>query len=255
MNYALVSIDWNPEQTKLWLKCIEKYSPKAKVILFPEVNRIGCWSCAKLTCFEDHPGYEDVDYIIYTDTDVLILHELEELLPLPGDAVIGLSPLKDFHGCQGIASKIHSKVFETRKTKKKIDSPMRTREVDNLRLRWLKDTFGDNIAGRYKHYSSGMIIMRPENAPMIESTWHVLTKYIKEQGFLENMRWLEEVSLSLLVRGLTGTAWDIPSSVHNNLLSPRTDLDVIPWVLHYHNLRRLTNRKYERILKKCQSTP
>ena len=247
MKYALVSIDWNPEQTKLWLKCIEKYSPKAKVILFPEVNRIGCWSCAKLTCFEDHPGYEDVDYIIYTDTDVLILHELEDVLGMIGDADVGLSLLREFTSCASIDRRIKEYVFGGRVVrggKRKAD-----KNVPGV-IKEMRSMHGKDTSDLYNHYSSGMVILKASFRADFLASWEAWCERMLAYPYFKDRRHFEEVTLSLWLLKDQLPVWWIPPKIHDNLLRPGR-LKETPWVLHYHNFRRLHENKLWGLAEEC----
>ena len=89
MSYEIISVDWNPEQTKIWRYWISKNCPTAKVYMIPDRRPFRfCWSGAKIDCWLY--GFEG-KRVIYLDTDTVVTRDMEEVFDMMGDCPIGAS--------------------------------------------------------------------------------------------------------------------------------------------------------------------
>ena len=226
MKYTLTSVDWNPEQTKVWLHHARKNCPTANIVLVPDSKPIpDCWSCGKLECFNQDFETEN---ILYLDTDTIITHDLKEVFYIMEDSrkSIGLSPWSNFQGL-------------TRYSKQ---GPLRSRHKS-------KKFINGFSYSQYRHYSSGMIATIECHKQFYEA-WMTFCKIMKRNKEFSRHKLFEEIALSLLVCSLkSNSVWNIPAEIHNNILNKHTTINPFPWVIHYHKPERLKRCKLERYLK------
>ena len=89
MSYEIITVDWNPEQTRIWRYWVNKHCPTAKVYTIQDTKPVPwCWSGGKINCFLY--GFE-TDRVMYMDTDTIVTRDLEPLFEMMGDAKISVS--------------------------------------------------------------------------------------------------------------------------------------------------------------------
>lgn len=213
-SYTIVTCDWEPNQTKMWLHYVEKNCPTAQVITVPDTKPVPhCWSGGKLNCFcsetvdkMDHP-----DRVIYMDTDTVVLKDPEPVFDMMGDCFVGSS--------LGI-----------------IPNSLINRVTNSFKGK------GFYIGSPYVHYPSGFLSFLGMPMGFIYSPWLEYLKNPTIRGILRGNIVYEEVCLSMVMKdlGLTQKTYDIPLSFHGNLLGKKEFGGAeLPWIVHYHNLARL----------------
>lgn len=204
--YTIVTCDWNPTQTKMWLHYVEKNCPNAQILLIPDIKPVPfCWSSGKLGCFfqDTMDRMHHRNKLIYLDTDTIVLRDLYPLFEKMGDCFIG----------SGLSIVPDSLIKAMKK----------------------------NHPG-YLHLSSGMLLFNDMRLSILSREW---MRLMFSEKIIKEYKWhslYEEYCLSLAVEniGLKKYVWDIPLSIHGNILSGcKFGGESKPWVIHYHNLARL----------------
>jgi len=226
--YDLISVDWNPEQTAVWLASVKRNCPAANVILVPDTKPIPeCWSSGKLG-FKD-ATFENPRRVVYMDTDTLCLGpDVGGIFErMPAGAFIGVTRYTTWWACteRSEAGFINA------------GGPAKKAAVYRA--------FGLEEGTPYRHFSSGMLVLKDHDPRSFFQMWFDASIRLKEAGFPVGFTLFEEVALSLLLTQLdNGVVFHLPKQVHNNILNstPPTEYDAkhkFPWVLHYHKRSRI----------------
>ena len=210
MKYDIISVDWNPGQTDLWLHYVKKNCPEAYVTLIPDEKPIPRnWASGKINCFEQD---FETEKVIYMDTDTIVTRDLGFVFKELGSRLVGAATapsIRPFHE--------------------------RKHVVDALRP--LALNLG--MKGLPGHYNSGFIVtnMPKEGLPLFAAAWkHMYTtvgKYLKDDHYMN------EITLSFLLESSLDP-WDIPPEIHGNVCGRKIfGTSAEPAVIHYHREERL----------------
>ena len=204
MKYDITSVDWNPEQTKLWLHYVKKNCPEAYVTLIPDEKPVPwCWSGGKLNCFRQK---FETDKIIYIDTDTIVTEDLGFIFANMGDNWLGLS------------SKIPLIPFNKRPDMKK-----KLAHLGKLPI----------------HYSSGMVSLNGISGAQAEQftgLWEEIMTELKK--IIGKEHYMDEIALSYVAS--LAAVWDILLEVHGNICRKKYFGSAeTPSVIHYHRTKRL----------------
>lgn len=206
--YDIITVDWNPEQTRMWRHYVEKNCPTANVITIPDDRAwYFCWSSAKLNCFRypfEHPAR-----VIYMDTDTVVSKDLEYLFDKVGDNFFGLTIRHHAtHLLYGIANIL---------------------KIPRKECVYL---------------STGLIVLNGYPPARLYSGWYGLGLHPEIKRFMSNKTFDEKVFTFWVISDrCMGKIWEIPTSIHGNILGSKIDFEkgTLPDVLHYHNPNRLRN--------------
>jgi alpha-N-acetylglucosamine transferase len=204
LKYDIVSVDWKPEQTKLWLHYVEKNCPEAHVTLIPDEKPIPwCWSSGKINCFKQK---FQTDKIIYLDTDTIVTEDLGFIFSNMGHAWLGLS------------SKIPIYPFNKRKD-----------VVEKLK----------HLGKPPTHYSTGMIVLNGISGTQVAQFVQLWEEMLSElKPYIKGNRYADEISMSYVAT--LAQVWDIPLEIHGNVCGKRYFGEAsTPSVIHYHREKRL----------------
>lgn len=204
MKYDIVSVDWKPEQTKLWLHYIEKNCPEAHVTLIPDEKPIPwCWSGGKINCFKQK---FQTDKIIYLDTDTVVTEDLGFIFSNMDKTWLGLS------------SKIPIRPFN-----KRADLMAKLRHLGKAPV----------------HYSSGMVVLNGISGGQLTQfagLWEEMCNELRAS--IGKGAYMDEIALSYVAS--LAAVWDIPLEVHGNICGKKYFGNAeTPSVIHYHKPRRL----------------
>ena len=219
--YEIITVDWNPEQTRIWRYWIAKHCPTAKVYTIPDTKPVPwCWSGGKLDCFLY--GFKG-NRVMYMDTDVIVTHDLEPVWDMMGDCKFAAS------------SKIP--LYRMERSKRV--------QINGIR---------EHID--FKHspigWSSGMLMMKGYDPEALHEGWKGMMDFPPFQAGFKGHQMTEEFALSLFMAHEfeREEIWDIPLEVHGNIVGKRMFFGeaTVPWVLHYHKPQRLKRHKLEAYL-------
>lgn len=229
MKYDVISVDWNPGQTKIWKYWIEKHCPNAIIHTIPDTKPIPwCWSGGKLNCF-CYDGFE-TDRIIYLDTDTIVTENLEPLLDREEKVMLS--------NIQTIQGKPFNRVLSsTRNRQNRVDF---SDLYKHFRFKY------DPV-----HFSSGMIVLNGCSSMEFYDTWKAVFEFEPYEKYFKGYWLADEVSLSLCVA--LDYEWDdiylLPADIHGNILSRKIfGGREISMVIHYHKPQRLKSVGLEKWL-------
>jgi hypothetical protein len=201
--YDIVSVDWNPQQTKLWRYHIGKTCPTANVITIPDNKPIPWnWSSGKIDCFGC--DFRFPERVIYLDTDTIVQEDLEPLFDRMGEAEIGISS-----------------------------------HITPERLQLPKDENAEQAFGlseRPTHYSSGFVVLKGWEPKMLQEGWFAAS-YLPALQRYKRSRLFEEYVFSYFVAYTGKRVWEMGPEIHGNIL--RKPLFDKTMVIHYHKPERL----------------
>ncbi len=209
MTYEIVTVDYIPEQTRVWRHWVNKNCPGVKVHTIPDRRPFRrCWSGAKIECWMY--GFEG-RRIIYLDTDTIVTRDMEEVFDLMGDAKIAAST-------------------ELKQDRLKRKFP---EVVEELRTDWK----------RFRIYnppntSSGMVVLKDFDPELFFGMWaEVMEDPIFGKKLLGHYT-SEEYALSLAIARNFPIKhfWSIPHRIHGNVFYRKTNFGGAnpPMVIHYH---------------------
>ena len=210
MKYDIISVDWNPGQTDLWLHYVKKNCPEAYVTLIPDEKPVPWhWAAGKINCFKQ---VFETDCVIYLDTDTIVTCDLSFVFDELGGRILGAATSPSV-------------------------CPYYKRRGISQSLRPLADNLG--IKDMPGHYNSGFIVtrMHKDDLPSFAAAWeemhHTVKKYIGKDHYMD------EIALSFLIEAI-GEQWDIPPEIHGNVCGRKIfGTSNKPAVIHYHKTERL----------------
>ena len=221
VEYEIITVDWKPEQTRIWRHWVSTFCPNAKIITIPDTKPIKwSWSAGKIDCFLW--GFE-TDRIIYMDTDVIVTHDLEELFDLMGDAVISASsaiPLRQ-------TVKVHKKLYE-------------------------------KIAPHFQYkygpvnFSSGLIALKGFDPMTVYEGWRAVLEFPPFVDVFKKRKVAEEEALSvwMATHFEEDQIHHQPYEIHGNICGKKYFGDTNqPWAIHYHRPKRLIDAGLGKWLK------
>jgi len=219
--YDLVTVDWNHNQTRLWLYHVRKHCPTANIVLVPDTKLFPWnWSSGKLACFFEPEGVKHPSRFIYMDTDTIVTRDLEEAFDLQGDAPLGMS------------SAIPGMVSMSRWSK-----VQRGREM-------LDAEFGLGRDNQPVHFSSGFMVLKNTSAEDLGEKWRSAMEYPPLRRQFSRHRCYEEIALSYVVAADRTPVWHMPLEIHGNILRKCYFGNARePLVIHYHKPERLRAQK------------
>ena len=202
-DYSIVSVDWKPEQTKLWLHHVKKNCPDAEIVLIKDEKPIPWnWASGKINCFKQKFA---TDRIIYMDTDTIVTRDLGFIFDNMGEATVGATSAIPIHP------------FNKRRDIIKALKPLGPLPT---------------------HFSTGLIALQAKNPPAFASLWQDMYPVIRKH--LPGDHYMNEITFSYLVREMN--THDIPLEVHGNICGKKYFGNTeIPAVIHYHKPARLRN--------------
>ena len=213
--YHITTVDWNPEQTTLWLHHLRKNCRDFSVSLLPNVRRFAsCWSSPKLNCLNQE---FDTQHVIYMDTDTIVTRDLWEMFEWMGDAELGLSL------CLGTKQSLHA----------------------------LTKPHGEEILSSFglskfpRRVPTGLMVFNKISPKTIYDGWCEAFSKI-DAGWpdlpgkwgQEREGWSNEVSFSFWLARQRMRIKDIPKEFHHYLLSNDTYISrckTLPMIIHYHS--------------------
>jgi hypothetical protein len=227
-SYDLVTVNWHPRQTKVWKFHVKQSCPQANVVLLPNKKMFEWnWSSGKLCCFKyldelKHPGR-----FIYVDTDTIITHELADIFDRMDDAVLSLS--SDIPATGGMSRWAKP---EAREARAGCDL-----------------AFGLDPAENIVHYSSGLMALRGLDPRELGEKWAAAMIYPMLRARFGRALVYEEIALSYVIAADRIPVHHQPLWMHGNILRRAFFGHCrAPWVIHYHNERRLRAQRLERYL-------
>ncbi|MDY6935644.1 MAG: hypothetical protein SVZ03_15660 [Spirochaetota bacterium] len=216
--YDIITVDWNAEQTELWLYYVERHCPDSRIILIPDEKPIPwCWSGGKLNCFKQK--FES-HRIIYMDTDTIVFRDMYPIFEMMDEALLGFS------------TKIISHSSDYRNRKGSICND----------LIMLSNFFG--FRKLPIHRSTGMIILNKYDPLRLYEGWKLMFDYVSSFNNIKDDPFVDEIAMSYWIaydsnedgKGI----WDIPLDIHRVKWRDIDDLSVVaPMVFHYHSIERL----------------
>ena len=209
MTYEIITVDWNPTQTKIWKFWIAKNCPTAKVYTIPDRRPFRyCWSGAKVDCWLY--GFKG-RRIIYLDTDTIVTRDMEEVFDMMGDRPLGAS------------------------TNLKTD---RMANKFSHLMPQFKEEMG-LLMDLPPNISSGMLVCNNYDPELIYGMWVEAMEHPLFHKYLKGHYTCEEYAISL---GYAATfpdkesLWEIPNEIHGNLYYRKKQFGKVerPMVIHYH---------------------
>ena len=237
--YSICTVDWNPEQTKVWLHNIEKYCNNYELRMCCDDRPIkGSWDSPKLNCLEDK---FNTDKVIYMDTDTIVTRDLYEMFEVQGERTLGASL------CLGSV--------------KRLNLICGGRDNNNA----LAKHFG--IGGSAFHVPSGLLVFNGIDTQDFYDKWMSAYRDI-EKNFTNisgkaDVNWCSEVPLSFIVSKMylpnMDDLWAIPTKYHYYLLNGDTKARAMvpaPLILHYHSIMKRVSSagfgKYLEVPNDCE---
>lgn len=207
MDYEIVTVDWNPEQTRVWRYWVEKNCPTAKITMIKDKKPFKyCWSGGKVDCFKVATNKKT----IYLDTDTIVTGDLSCVFPLMGGQPFGASQ-------------------RLKMDRLKVNYPKIMPKIHHI--------FSLNM--QPPNTSSGMLICNDFDPLALYEAWFEVMNNRFFQMNLGRHYTSEEYALSIACAKLFETpdqVWDIPYEIHANVFGNKFDKGsgIIPYVIHYH---------------------
>jgi len=213
-DYEIITVNWQPKQTAIWLHYVEKNCPDAKVYTIPDDKPVPwCWSGGKINCFA---WPFETKRVIYLDTDTLVTRDLGFVF----DEMQG--------ACIGLSSEIEIFKF-------------------HITMRPQVEKFGKR---GYEYnwppcaFSSGMMVLKGYDATALYAGWLNTMQWPPFLELFGKHTLADEIGLGLwLAHDLESAddVWHIPVEVHGNVLGGKTHFGKVetPAVIHYHKEARL----------------
>lgn len=218
--YDIITVDWNPEQTRIWRHYVEKNCPTANIITIPDNKPIPWnWSSGKIDCFKyefSHPGR-----VVYMDTDVIVTGDVE---PWVDET--------QRQGCDMSASTLLPKVGKPKNWFHRF--PEITEKACSL---FDVDRFP-------RHFSTGFMVFIDYDFDGLHEGWMRSMELPKFREMLQKTLVYEEFAFSLWIESQDDKVLDMPLEIHGNLLGNVKYFGTCtnenpPLVLHYHKPPRL----------------
>ena len=222
MSYEIITVSWNPEQTRIWRHWVNKNCPTAKVYTIPDRKPFRrCWSGGKIDCWLY--GFEG-KRVIYLDTDTIVTTDLEPVFDMMGDAKIAVSlELKQ----DRLKRKFGPVVEQFRER-----GPFRIHNPPNI--------------------SSGMIALKDYDPELLYGMW---ADIMNDALFIEELMGhytSEEYAIALAVARMfrIKDVWPLPGHVHGNIHHGNKQFGGTkrPMVIHYHRPAWLVRHHLEEYL-------
>lgn len=228
-NFDLVTCNWNPAQTKIWMFHVKQHCPTAHIVLVPDTKPIPWnWSSGKLNCFADLPELKYPGRFIYMDTDTIVTRDIAEVFDLMDSPVAASSAIP-----------------ATAPSMSAWAQDPRGRESIDVAF----EIFRDHPP---IHYSSGFLAIQGSALTPAELgfRWRSAMEYPLLRARFSRHRCYEEIALSYVLATDRIPVWDMPLEIHGNILR-RTHFGHTrtPMVIHYHNPRRLRAQHLEHYLE------
>jgi len=224
--YDLVTVNWNPRQTELWMFHVKRSCPGANVVLIDDGKPFPwCWSSGKLNCFADFPGLRNPGRFVYMDTDTIVTRDVGEVFELMGDAKLAAS--------SAVPSNTMNAWARSEGERKNVDVAFElSRDHPPV------------------HYSSGFMVLKDYPPADLGFKWSSAMAYEPLRATFGRHRCYEEIALSYVIAADRIPLWDMPLEIHGNLLGRHKCFGHTrtPMVIHYHNERRLKINNLERYI-------
>jgi hypothetical protein len=225
----VISVDWNSPQTEFWLHYLKKNCPTANIILIDDAKPMNWnWSSGKINCFKyDFPHPERV---IYMDTDTIVTRDLEPLFEMYPASLAG-----------SLFIPMMSPLHPRSRYGQKEDIAQCTR------------AFG--LQKNPRHWSTGFLMLQNYPLMRLYEEWLAGMDFSKLKVAFKRCRVYEELVFSYVVERMAREGYnlaELPHEIHGNIMSGERDFGTcreekneLPYVIHYHQTRRLRQVKLE----------
>lgn len=242
MRYDIVTVDWHPEQTKIWKHYVHKNCPDAAISLVKDTKPLHKITCGMKPKALLYPKFK-TGKVVYLDTDTIVTEDLGHLFQEMGDKLFG------------VTFGFNSSGFTKSKRPKALSD-----------MGWAEKAFKPN--NKVRHYFNGMMLF---NGFGVRAEKFALDWFNALESFQDNDRFLEErindeIAMAYVVHRHypPETIWEIPLSVHCNIAKTTkaggcyphfsrgygasVKIPPLPHVLHYHGREFLQPFGLEKLL-------